>query len=147
MIRTAVFVTMAFLVGLGIGYFARGARAAMLERRSGRAADLAAIEKLHQEDIAVTLSQDPKGLIDLWTEDAVRFNAAGVPAVGKQAIGAENEAVHSQFPGFKVLSYAAKYGNAQIEDGLACEWGEHTGEYKCLQKLRRPVSPSKDSTC
>jgi hypothetical protein len=31
--------------------------------------DLAAIEKLHQEDIEATLSQDAKGLIDIWTED------------------------------------------------------------------------------
>jgi hypothetical protein len=29
-------------------------------------ADLAAIKKLEQEDIEVTLSQDPKGLEDVW---------------------------------------------------------------------------------
>ncbi len=33
---------------------------------------MAGIEKLHQKDIEVTLSQDPKGLLDIWTEDAVR---------------------------------------------------------------------------
>jgi hypothetical protein len=38
-----------FLAGLGSGYFARGA-ASMLQRRT-QAADLAAIEKLNQEDI------------------------------------------------------------------------------------------------
>jgi hypothetical protein len=43
------------------------------------AADVAAIEKLHQEDIEATLTQDPKGLIDIWAEDAVRFNPGGAP--------------------------------------------------------------------
>ena len=60
-------------------------------RTDTRAADLAAIEKLHREDIEVTLSQDPKGLIDEWAEDGVRFTPGSPPAVGKQAIGAENE--------------------------------------------------------
>jgi uncharacterized protein (TIGR02246 family) len=127
--RMFVFVTIAFLVGLGIGYFTRGA-AGTLQQRYTHKADSAAIEKLHQEDIEATLTQNPKGLVDIWTEDAVRFNPGGTPAVGKQAIGAENEEVRTQYPGFKVLSYAAKYKNIQIEDGLACEWGEHKGVYK-----------------
>ena len=128
--RTSVFVTIAFLSGLAIGYFARSAGLGTLLRRDKRAADLAAIEKLHQEDIQVTLSQDPKGLIDIWTEDAVRFNPGSPPAVGKQAIQAENEKVHAQYPGLKVLSYNPEYKNIQIEDGMACEWGEHEAQFK-----------------
>ena len=33
-------------------------------------------------------------------------------------------------PGFKVLGYTAKYKNIQIEDGWACEWGEHESQFK-----------------
>jgi len=29
-----------------------------------------------------------------------------------------------------VLSYAAEYKDIQIEDGWACEWGEHEAQYK-----------------
>jgi ketosteroid isomerase-like protein len=126
--RISVFVTIGFLAGLGIGYFARSA-VGRLQQRS-HAADLAAIEKLHQEDVDATLTQDPKGLLDIWTEDAVRFNPGNPPAVGKRAIGAENEKARARYPGFKVLSYAAKYKNIQVEDGLACEWGEHKARYK-----------------
>ncbi|MGC2281980.1 MAG: nuclear transport factor 2 family protein [Candidatus Acidiferrales bacterium] len=126
--RTSLITILVFVAGLGIGYFARSA-AGMLQRRT-HATDLAAIEKLHHEDIDATLTQDPKGLIDIWAEDAVRFNPGSPPAVGKQAIGAENEKVHAQYPGFKVLSYAAKFKNIQIEDGLACEWFEREGAYK-----------------
>ena len=128
--RTSVFVTIAFLAGLAIGFFARSAGLGTLLRRDTRAADLAAIEKLHQKDIEVTLSQDPKGLIDIWAEDAVRFNPGSPPAVGKQAIQADNEKARAQYPDLKILSYAAEYKNIQMEDGLACEWGEHEARYK-----------------
>jgi uncharacterized protein (TIGR02246 family) len=126
--RTSLITILVFVAGLGIGYFARGA-AGILQRRT-HAADLAAIEKAHQEDIEATLTQDPKGLIDLWAEDAVNFNPGRPPAVGKQAIGAEHEKFRAQYSGFKVLSYTAKYKNIQVEDGLACEWFERDGEYK-----------------
>jgi ketosteroid isomerase-like protein len=128
--RTLVLVTLAFVAGLGIGYFARSAGIRTPRGTKTQATGLAAIKKLHQEDIEATLSQDPKGLIDIWAEDAVRLNPAGPPAVGKQAIQAENQNVNTQYPGFKVLSYVPKYTNIQIEDGLACEWFEREGEHK-----------------
>jgi uncharacterized protein (TIGR02246 family) len=135
--RAPVFVTLAFLAGLGVGYFARGAAGALQERT--HALDLAGIEKLHQEDVEATLSQDPKGLADIWADDAVRLNPEGPAAVGKQAIQAENEKFHAQYPGFKVLSYTAKYKNIQIENGLACEWGEHESQFK-MSPEALPVS-------
>ncbi|HXW89179.1 MAG TPA: ketosteroid isomerase family protein [Terriglobales bacterium] len=125
---TLLITILVFVAGLGIGCFVRSA-AGMLQRRI-HAADLAAIEKVHQEEIAVTLSQDPKGLADLWAEDGVQFNPEGPPAVGKQAIVAEEEKFRAQYPGFKVLSYTSQYKNLQVEDGLACEWFEKKGEYK-----------------
>lgn len=128
--RTSVFLTVAFLAGLIIGLFARSAGLRTLLRRDSHAADLAAIEKLHQQDIAATLSQDPKGLLDLWTEDAVSFSPGSPPDVGKKATAARNEKFHAQYPGFKVLSYSAKYKDLQIYDGIACEWGEHEAHYK-----------------
>lgn len=102
-----------------------------LLRRDTGDADLAAIEKLHQQEIAVTLTQDPKGLMNLWTDEAVRFSHPGSPpTVGKQAIAAENEKFHAQYPGLKVLSYSSHHKDLQIEDGIACEWGEHEAQYK-----------------
>jgi len=99
-------------------------------RSDPHAADLAAIEKLHQKDIEATLPQDPKGLLDIFTEDAVRIVPGSPPVVGKQAIQAENEKGRIEYPGFKVLSYAPEYRNIQIENGWACEWGEHEALYK-----------------
>jgi ketosteroid isomerase-like protein len=135
--RTPIVTGVAFIAGLAFGFFARSAEGTLLRRT--HAADLAAIEKLHQEDIAVTLSQDPKGLIDIWTEDAVRFNAGKPPVVGKQAIGADNAKGLAPYPGFKVLSYAPKYRQIQIEDDLAWEWFEVDAKFK-LYPERPPDS-------
>ena len=127
--RTSLITILVFVAGLGIGYFARGA-VGTLQQRYTHKADLAAIEKLHQTDIEFTRSQDYKRLMDIWSEDAVRFMPGSPPDVGKQAIQATNEKFGAEYPGFKVLSYTAKYKNIQIEDGLACEWGEHESQFK-----------------
>src|SRR5262245_49668985 len=93
-----------------------------------RAADLAAIEKLHQQDIAATLSRDPVALTDLWTDDAVRL-APGHPAeVGKQAIRESNERWSAR-QGVKVLSYVPETKDLTILDGWAVEWGYFTASY------------------
>ena len=127
--RRSLLTTIVFIAGLGIGYFARGAMSA-LPRGVTHAADLAGIEKLRQKDIEVTLSQDPHGLIDIWTEDAVRFIQGNPPVLGKQAIAADNEKGRAANPGLRVLSYAPKFKSLQIEDGLACEWFASDANFK-----------------
>jgi ketosteroid isomerase-like protein len=127
-----------FLAGLAIGYLVRPS-VDRFRQKDTHAADLAAIEKLHQDDIKFTLSQDYKELMNIWSDDAVRFMPGGPPDVGKQAIQASNEKFGEEYPGFKVLSYVAKYKNIQIEDGLACEWGEHVSQFK-LSPEAQPTS-------
>jgi len=129
MSRISLITILVFAAGLGIGYFARDA-VGRLQQRYTHKVDLAAIEKVQQEDIEATLTQDSKRLIDLWAEDAVAFYPGSPPAVGKQVSGAENEKFHAQYPGLKVLSYTSKYKNLQVEDGLACEWFEKEAQYK-----------------
>ena len=94
----------------------------------GRDADRAAIEKLHQQDIAATLSRDPVALTHLWTDDAIRL-APGQPAeVGKQAIRESNERWSAR-PGLKVLTFVPEIKDLTIWDGWAVEWGYFTGSY------------------
>ncbi len=128
--HTSSLAVIAFLAGLGIGFFARSDGIGTLQRRDTHAADLTAIERLHQEDIGVTLLQDPKGLIDVWTEDGVRLDPGRPAVVGKKAIEADNEKGRAEHPGFKVLSYAPEFKEVQIADGLAYEWGEGEGKFK-----------------
>jgi uncharacterized protein (TIGR02246 family) len=139
--RTSVFVTIAFLAGLGIGYFARSAGIGTPHGTATHPADLAAIERLHQEDIEVTLSQDPKGLVDVWAEDGVRITPGNPPTVGKAAIAAENEKAHAEHPEFKVLKYAPDIKNFQIAiaDGWAIEVGSVEATYR-LSANDNPVN-------
>jgi uncharacterized protein (TIGR02246 family) len=128
MSRASLISLLVFVASLGSSPSVRSA--AETPQPGTHAADLAAIEKLNQEDIEATLVQDPKRLIDLWAEDAVAYYPGEPPAVGKQAIGAHNEKFRAQFPNLKVLSYTSKYKNLQVEGGLACEWFEKDAEYK-----------------
>lgn len=130
--RISVFVTVALLAGFIVGVFTRSA-AGMLQR-STHAADLAAIEKLHQEDVDVTMSQDPKGLADVWAEDGVRITPGNPPTVGKAAIAAENEKDHAEHPEFKVLKYAPEIKEVQIADGWAIEVGSVEATYRLSAK-------------
>lgn len=127
--QTSLVTVLVFVAGLGIGYFARSVRAAIVERK-----DLAAIAKLNQQDIEVTLSQDPQGLIDVWSDDGVRIHEGSPPVVGRQAIGAENEKVHAQYPEFKVLQYSTEITNVQIADGWAIEVGNVEAIYRMSAK-------------
>jgi uncharacterized protein (TIGR02246 family) len=122
---TVLFVLVA---GLGIGYFARGA--AGVPQAGTHAADVAAIEKLNQEDIDATLARDAKRLENLWADDAVAFFPGEPPAVGKPAIAAHNDKFRAQYPAMKVLSYTSTYKNLQVQGSVACEWFEKKGEFK-----------------
>ena len=121
--RIPVFVTIGFLAGLGAGFFARSVTG-KYQRENNHTTDLAAIQKLHAKDIEVTLSQDPQGLLDIWTDDAVRVLPGKPPVIGKQAIGADNATGRAEYPDYKVLSYEPDYTNIHISGDTAWEWGE-----------------------
>jgi uncharacterized protein (TIGR02246 family) len=100
--------------------------AASIGSDRGRAADLAGIEKAHQQDIAATVSRDPVALTDLWTDDAVRMGIGQPAEVGKPAIRASNER-HTANKGLKVLSYVPETKDLTfLDDGWAVEWRSFT---------------------
>jgi ketosteroid isomerase-like protein len=101
---------------------------ASAESNAGRQADLAGIEKLHQQDIAATISRDPVALTELWTDDAVRLRTGQPPELGKKAIRESNERWSAR-PGVKVLSYVPETKDLTILKGWAVEWGYITGSY------------------
>jgi uncharacterized protein (TIGR02246 family) len=91
---------------------------------------MAAIEKLHAQDVAATLSQDPAALAELWTDDVVRLDPGKEAEFGKQAILRANERNRAAHSGFRVLSYVPDIKGVTItNDGWAFEWGYFTGSY------------------
>jgi ketosteroid isomerase-like protein len=117
----------AVLFGLAVltGHVPQG-RALSAGTDETRQADLAAIEKIHQQDIAATLSQDLAALTDLWTDDAIRLSPGQPPEVGKQAIQASIERWSAR-QGIKVLSYVPETKDVTLLDSWAVEWGYFTG--------------------
>ena len=94
-----------------------------------RAADLAAIEKLRQQDIAATLSRDPVALTDYWAEDAIRLGVGAPPEVGKETIRTSNERQTAN-KNLKVLSYVPEIKNFTFLDGgWAVEWRTYSASY------------------
>jgi ketosteroid isomerase-like protein len=97
--------------------------------KGGRPADIAAIEKLRQQDIAATLSRDPVALTEYWADDAVRLGPVPPAEVGKQAIRESNERQTANKE-FKVLSYVPEYKELIFLDGgWEVEWRPFTGSF------------------
>jgi uncharacterized protein (TIGR02246 family) len=93
------------------------------------AQDLAAIEKLHSQDIAATLSRDTAALTELNTDDGVRLGPGEPDDIGKQAIRATNERQKAATPELRVLSYVPETKELTVTDGWAFEWGYFTASY------------------
>jgi ketosteroid isomerase-like protein len=92
----------------------------------GSVADIAAFEKLYQQDIAATLALDPVALTEMWTDNAVRIGPVPPAEVGKQAIREGNERLTANKE-MKVLSYVPEYKEMIFLDGgWEVEWRPYT---------------------
>ena len=91
--------------------------------------DLAAIERLRREDVAVTLSRDTAALTELWTDDAVQLGQGEQDDIGKEAIRATNERMKVATPELRVLSYVPEYKELTVADGWAFEWRYYNASY------------------
>jgi hypothetical protein len=136
-----VAIVLVFLAGLAIGYCARGAIGA-LRHKDAHSADLAAIEKLHRADEECTLTQDPKCLTTLWSEDGINLGFPGPPVVGIKAMGDAYAKFRADYPEFQVLKYAPDYKDMQTE--IVDEWAIEVGYTDATFKMSvnaAPVSP------
>jgi len=95
-----------------------------------QAADLPAIEKLHRQDVAATLSGDPQALADLFTDDGVLLEPGSAAVAGKTAILANNRKEKAEHPAAKVLKYQPDIKDTQVVDGWAFEWAYFDGSYQ-----------------
>src|SRR5271166_1936083 len=138
--RNFLVAILVFVAGFGIGYLVRGATVTVTTRRADiRAADLAAIEKLHRADIEATLTQNPNQLINLWSDDCVKLGVPGPAIVGKKGIQEVYEKFRADHPDFEVLKYAPEIQDVQVADGWAIEWVYYEATFK-MSARDNPVS-------
>jgi ketosteroid isomerase-like protein len=127
-VRSLAVALLAWAVLTG-GIVQRPVASAGNQNQGGRAADLAAIEKLLQQDISATVARDPVALTDLWTDDAIRLGVGAPAEIGKHAIRASNERQTAN-KDFKVLSYVPETKDLTILDGgWAVGWRAFTASY------------------
>ena len=140
--HTSVFVGVAFLAGLGIGLIVRSTVAAAPQQQDTRSVDLAAISKLYKADEECTLTQDPKCLTTLWSDDGINLGFPGPPVVGIKDMGEAYAKFRAQYPEFQVLKYAPDYKTMQtaIVDEWAIEVGYTDATFK-MSANAAPVSP------
>jgi len=137
--RTSVFVTVAFLAGLAVGFFGQSAQVMATPQTDTRAADLAAIEKLHQLDVEATLKQDPIYLEKLWSEDCIKVDGPNGPVVGLKAMKEMYAKFKADYPELKVLKYTNDVTDVQIVASWAIEVGYSEATYQMSAK-DKPVS-------
>jgi uncharacterized protein (TIGR02246 family) len=135
------FVCLAFLAGIGIGLLAGNRRVLAMPQSNTRAADLAAIEKLHKADVECTLTQDPKCLTTLWSDDGIKVDTPGGPVVGIKALGEMYAKVKTDYPEFKVLRYTNDVTDVQIVANWAIEVGYSEATYQMSAKDKPVIVP------
>ena len=99
-----------------------------------RAADLAAIQRLHQADIDATMTQDLSALTTLWSDDAVNLGFPGPPVVGIKAMKEAYEKFKKDYPEFQVLRYANEMKQVQIAGDWAIEISDSEATFKMSAK-------------
>jgi Domain of unknown function (DUF4440) len=131
---TALLVGLAFLAGLTVGFFARSAQVMAMARSDSRAADLAAIDKLHKADVEATLKQDPAFLNQLWSENCIKVDVPTGPVVGLKGMKEMYAKFKSDYPEFKILKYTNDVSEVQIVDDWALEVGYSEATYQMSAK-------------
>jgi uncharacterized protein (TIGR02246 family) len=142
--HTSLLTLLVFVAGLGVGVLAGSAYTGILHRKDTRAADLAAIEKLHKADVAATLTQDPAALTTLWSDDGVNLGFPGQPVVGIKSLGEAYAKFRAGYPDFQVLKYEPDIKDIQVADGWAIEVIDGESTYK-LSAKDNPVTVKGES--
>ena len=92
--------------------------------------EMTGIERLHRQDVAATLSGDPKALARLWVDDAVRMEPDGPAEVGKPLITANDAKARAAHPALEILTYAPEIKDVKVVNGWAFEWGYFSSSYR-----------------
>jgi ketosteroid isomerase-like protein len=93
---------------------------------------ISGIEKLHQQDIAATVSSDVGQLVALWDNDGVLIGPGEKPLVGKAAIKTWLTENFAKAPSMQVLKYEPEVKNLEVAGELAYEWGYFTATQQAM---------------
>ena len=87
-------------------------------------ADINAIDKLSQTDIAACLKDDVDTMCSLWTDDGVLLMPGAPPLVGKKAVCGMLQAQKAQSNGSKTTGYTEDWDEVRVVGDYAWQWGK-----------------------
>jgi ketosteroid isomerase-like protein len=90
-------------------------------------ADRAAIERLHQQDMAASKNWDVETLVSLWTGDIVALRPDAPPTIGKEAARAQLLQMKEQSRDLVIEDYKLDFQEVKIVGDWAYEWGYFSG--------------------
>ena len=148
------FLFTALLVPLSLAQERAPVTEVIVGKTNGSEKDIAAIERLHQQDAAATLSDKADELAKLWDNDAVRIQPGHPAEVGKAVIYANDKQWEATKGKQKTLCGVLEIQDLQVAGDWAFEWAyfsykENTAEGKvskaqgkALRVLHRQVDGS-----
>lgn len=92
-----------------------------------------AIERLHQQDVAATLSGKADELAQLWDAGAVRIMPGRPPEIGKATIVANDKKWEAE-GGKGAACYVSEIQQLQVDHDRAYEWGYFSYKEKADEK-------------
>lgn len=92
--------------------------------------DLAAIERLHQRDMAASKAQDFAVLRTLMDDDAVVLAPGAKPVRGRAALDSNFARQSGAAPAIEVTDYRFDWNEIEIVGDYAIEWGRIIGAFR-----------------
>ena len=96
-------------------------------KKDPAAADLDAINALHQRDMEASKKWDIDTLVSIWTDDIVTLSEGGPPMIGKDANRAAMLRMRDESRDVKISDYILSFNEVKIVGDWAFEWGTYSG--------------------
>ncbi|MFY9558124.1 MAG: nuclear transport factor 2 family protein [Blastocatellia bacterium] len=94
------------------------------------AADLDAINKLHQREMEAAKKFDVDTLVSLWSIDIVTLSSGEPPLIGRDANRASIERLRNESKDVQIADYILSFNEVKITGDWAYEWGTYSGTVK-----------------
>ena len=94
---------------------------------------MAAIQKLHETDMAAAKIQDFETLITLCADDCIMLPPGQEAIVGKDAIWAFMQESADEENQFEILEYVHNFDEVKLVGEWAYEWGTFRGAYRPVE--------------
>ena len=119
-----------FLLALIIPLVYAACSSGQQRNQAPSAADIEAINKLHQRDVEASKAMDVETLVSLWTDDIVSIPQQGDAVVGKEANRNSLLKLKQASSDIEIVEYDLSFKEVKVIGDWAYEWGTFSGTVK-----------------